>query len=427
MLATALARFFARAADVPRIHISLIGFMNAGKSSVMNAITQQPTSIVDPSPGTTADTKIALMEIHQIGPCKLLDTAGVDEAGSLGVKKLSKSIAAIKESDVVLYIIDPSNFKIQAFQEVFNLAQRRGKTSAVIFNQFGTSPTEFSTKRAEVLAQIGQSFNGELPSISVSANDRQQTYEKVIPFITRLKSQSKPVPLIPEKFLFPNRPILLNLPFNPQFPTDQLPRPQTMIVEYALRRFTSVSCFCMNLKAARSTDFAAERSRYLETLNTTKPSLAIVDSQTVDLFHQWTPSAIPLTTFAVTLANLQTGGHLTEFALGVDKLRRLSPGERVLIWSHCTQNRELSILPDRLKKLYPAIQIDWTKGRTFEEKNLKKYGLALVCGGCKLSPQQMSARIQDITEAGVPVVNYGMALAWLSSPEVLERVLAPRK
>ena len=140
-------RSFSKANDLPRLHVSMVGFMNAGKSTVMNSITQQPTSIVDSTPGTTADTKIALMEIHALGPCKLMDTAGINESGTLGSKKFLKTEGAIKESDIVLLVIDPTDFKLKPFNEVINLTLRRNKQLAIIFNQFTNKSNLFKECR----------------------------------------------------------------------------------------------------------------------------------------------------------------------------------------------------------------------------------------------------------------------------------------
>ena len=200
-------RYFAKNSNLPRVHISMVGFMNAGKSSLMNAITQQPTSIVDNYPGTTADTKIALMEIHKIGPCKLLDTAGVDEAGTLGQKKLAKTLSAIKESDIVLTIVDPFNFNPEPFNSVINLAIRRGKTCAIIFNQFSEkgNTEEFNSKKELALASLTSIANKcgrqSLPNITINAKNSKATNSIIIPFIASLKKQSKPIPPLPPRIL----------------------------------------------------------------------------------------------------------------------------------------------------------------------------------------------------------------------------------
>jgi [FeFe] hydrogenase H-cluster maturation GTPase HydF len=371
------------------------------------------------------------MEIHEIGPCKLLDTAGVDEGGTLGAKKFTKAISAVKESDLVLFVIDPINFRMAPFKDVFDLAQRRGKTSALVFNRFRNAKSDFSKAQAAVAAQIAQITKKSLPSITVSAIDREQTYSEVVPFIANLKKQAPNPPLIPDKFLGPDKTIFLNIPLDVESPSGRLLRPQTMVIEYALRKFTSVNSFCMNLKEGRSPNFEAERARYLRALEVSRPSLAITDSQAIDLMSKWTPPQIPITTFSVTMANIQTGGKLREFAKGIEKMGKLQPGDRVLICEACNHDRigdDIGTvqLPAKPRRLCPWIEIDWAFGRAYAEKKLTDYALAFHCGGCMISRQQMAARVQDLLETGVPVINYGLALSWLASPSLaLERVLKP--
>lgn len=425
------ARSFAKAADVPRTHISMVGFMNAGKSSIMNSITQQPTSIVDDTPGTTADTKVALMEIHKIGPCKLLDTAGVDELGVLGNKKLTKTMSAVKESDLVLFVIDPCHFNPELFQPILNLAKRRGKVSAIVYNHFDrNSNKDFEKKMNEASLTISKIVNEKLPSITVNAIDQKSTNQKIIPFIASLKKQTKPVPLLPSKFTGPDKTIFLNIPLDIESPTGRLLRPQTMLIEYSLRRLSPVTLYNMNLKAARSESCQKELQRFQKCINSNLPSLAVTDSQAIDVMFKWTPQNIPLTTFSVMMANIQSGGKLSEFSKGIDRLRKLKKGDRVLICEACNHDRigdDIGTvqLPTKLKKKYPGVEIDWAFGRSYEDKKLSDYALALHCGGCMISKQQMISRIQDLLESGVPVANYGLALSYLASPAALDRVLKP--
>ena len=409
----------------------MVGFMNAGKSSIMNSITQQPTSIVDDTPGTTADTKIALMEIHKIGPCKLLDTAGVDELGVLGNKKLTKTMSAVKESDLVLFVIDPCHFNPELFQPILNLAKRRGKVSAIVYNHFDrNSNKDFEKKMNEASLTIFKIVNEKLPSITVNAIDQKSTNQKIIPFIASLKKQTKPVPLLPSKFTGPDKTIFLNIPLDIESPTGRLLRPQTMLIEYSLRRLSPVTLYNMNLKAARSESCQKELQRFQKCINSNSPSLAVTDSQAIDVMFKWTPQNIPLTTFSVMMANIQSGGKLSEFSKGIDRLRNLKKGDRVLICEACNHDRigdDIGTvqLPTKLKKKYPGVEIDWAFGRSYEDKKLSDYALALHCGGCMISKQQMISRIQDLLESGVPVANYGLALSYLASPAALDRVLKP--
>jgi len=430
MLARGCRRLFSQPLDIPRTHISLVGFMNAGKSSVMNALTQQPTSIVDATPGTTADTKIALKEIHSIGPCKLLDTAGVDESGSLGLKKLAKTASAIKESDIVLFVVDPANFKAAPFRDVVSLVVRRGKTAALVLNQFGPAGSGAGPGGRAAAAALAGLAGAALPEITVRAVDAAATHDALVAFIARLRKKESAPPLIPLRFVGKDRTVLLNIPLDVESPSGRLIRPQSMVLEFALRRYSPVSAFCMDLAAGRSADPSAERARFLKCVTASAPSLVITDSQAIDLVHAWTPPDVPLTTFSVAMANVQSGGRIGVFSRGIDALANLRSGDRVLICEACNHDRigdDIGTvkLPAMLKKRFPGVELDWAFGRSYENKKLAEYSLALHCGGCMISGQQMVARVQDLLESGVPIANYGLALSWLASPEALDRVLKP--
>lgn len=431
---------FAKQPNLPRTHIAIVGFMNAGKSSIMNSITQQPTSIVDNTPGTTADTKISLMEIHKIGPCKLIDTAGIDEIGTLGQKKLEKTLTAIKESDIMLTVVDPYNFNPAPFDSLFNVASRRGKKCAIVFNKFNEkgNDSDFSSKSESALAALNaiamKYHQKSLPHITVVAKNSKSTNNALIPFISTLKKTVKPIPPLPPQFLGKGKTILLNIPLDIESPSGRLLRPQQMLLEASLRKGSSVLCFNMDLKAARgkkgNNAQEAEKRRFLKQITNVNPSLLITDSQAIDVMHKWTPLKYPLTTFSVAMANIQSGGKLRAFSKGIQALGHLKPEDRVLICEACNHDRigdDIGTvqLPTKLKKIYPKLKIDWAFGRAYEDKKLKDYALAFHCGGCMISKQQMMARIQDLLESGVPVVNYGLALSWLASPNALERVLKP--
>ena len=434
MLTSSFSKFFAKSPGIPRTHISMVGFMNAGKSTVMNAITQQPTSIVDSTPGTTADTKISLMEIHAIGPCKLIDTAGIDESGTLGQKKLQKTESAIKESDIVLLVVDPTNFSKKPFEEVINLAQRRGKQLAVIFNKFKGKEEQFNQKKDLVENEFKQMITTNYQSLTVEAIDQKKANNEIIPFIGKMLKKQKKIPILPPKFLGPDKSIFLNIPLDVESPTGRLLRPQQMVLEASLRKHAAVTCYSMDLAKARGKKgkemTEEEKARFLYVLENSHADLVITDSQAIDVMSQWTPEKFNLTTFSVAMANLQSGGKLKDFIKGIDALKNLKPGDKVLICEACNHDRIIDDIgtvqiPNKMKKLFPGVELDWAFGRAYEHKNLKDYALALHCGGCMISRQQMIARIQDLAESGVPIANYGLALSWLSSPRAFERVLKP--
>lgn len=421
------------AGQIQRTHVSFIGFMNAGKSSLMNAITQQKTSIVDSTPGTTADTKVSLMEIHSLGPCKLLDTAGINESGELGQKKLTKTFSAIKESDIVIFVIDPFNFSPDPFKKVFDVALRRKKVIALVFNEFEGKFENFEQEKSKVKRFFDSMLGKNIPEISVKAINQKDTNKLIVNFISSLLPKKVNTPLLPLKYLGPSKSIFLNTPLDIESPNGRLLKPQQMMLEFALRKESPVICFNMNLKKARSqnnNEKDDEYNSFINIIHSIKPSILVTDSQAIDIMNLWTPKEYPLTTFSVIMANVQSNNGLKPFLNGIATLKNLKSGDKVLICEACNHDRIIDDIgtvqiPTKLKKVFPNIEIDWAFGREYETKNLNDYALALHCGGCMISKQQMQSRLDDLYESGVPVSNYGLTLSWLASPDAFDRVISP--
>jgi len=404
--------------------------MNAGKSTLMNLLTQQATSIVDDKPGTTADVKVALMEIHNIGPCKLFDTAGYDEEGKLGQKKLEKTRNIVKESDVVIIVIEKEAGTNEVNEaEVIELAKKRHKKVIVIQNVRDNSPTEISTYKG-------------LPSLQINLNNKT-SFTKVIEFIQTYGVQKKKnaVPLLPQHVLGSDKTVFLNIPMDAETPGGRLLRPQSRCQEFCLSHYTSTFAYRMDLVKGRSKDAKisdAEKKRFQDAISKVKPSIVITDSQAMDLVGKWvTPDKFPdvqLTTFSVMMINQMTDGQLPRFIKGLETLKSLKPNSKILISEACNHNRLTDIcedigtkqIPDKLRKSFGnSITIDHAFGREFPNDKLKEYSLVVHCGGCMIDKQKICARLDDCIENNVPITNYGLLLTYLNSPKALKRVTKP--
>jgi len=415
---------------LPRENIGIFGCMNAGKSTLMNLLTQQATSIVDDKPGTTADVKVALMEIHNIGPCKLFDTAGYDEEGKLGQKKLQKTHNIVKESDLVIIVIDKvagSNEVNEA--EIIKLAKRRQKKIVVIQNVRDNSPEIISTYKG-------------LPSLQINLNNKKN-YTKVINFIqTHGIQKKKPVvPLLPQHVLGPDKTVFLNIPMDAETPGGRLLRPQSKCQEFCLSHFTSTFAFRMDLVKGRSKDSSvseAEKKRFQDAIARVKPSIVITDSQAMDLVGRWvTPDIFPdvqLTTFSIMMINQMTDGQLPRFIKGLETLKTMKPNSKILISEACNHDRLTDIcedigtqqIPKKLREaLGNSVVIDHAFGREFPSDQLKEYSLVVHCGGCMIDKQKICARLDDCIENNIPITNYGLLLTHLNSPKALKRVTKP--
>jgi len=412
---------------VERDHIGIFGKMNSGKSSLMNLLTQQETSIVDASPGTTADTKIALQEIHGMGPVKLFDTAGLDESEELGQKKRKKVLNNLKESDLILLVINPATIEFVTEKFVLKAARDQDKQLLVIYNLFNDSDKKLISRVEDQLPLLR--FYKKLSLSVLDEGERQ----KLLGFILdNFESKNHKMSLLP--FLEPDEFYILNIPMDEETPPGRYLRPQAMCEEYITRNWSYPVSYRMNLGKARRND-PAEKARFEAFLNsfTRRPKAIITDSQAMDIMSKWTPDDIQLTTFSIMMINYVSKGRLNEFYEGVKTLENFHAGDRILIAEACNHSRikediGLMQIPTALKKIFPGVIVEHNFGREFQDNaDLEKYRLVIHCGGCMISAQKLLARIRDLRAVGVPYTNYGIFLSWLQGKDALERVMAPWK
>lgn len=399
--------------------------MNSGKSSVMNLLTQQETSIVDPTPGTTADTKIALQEIHGIGPVKLFDTAGLDEAGELGDKKRHKTFNDLKECDLVLLVIDPATQDVRTEQEVIEKARDLDKQILIIYNQFTQDDSTQIEKSLDLLR-----FYKKILIQANNINCRAELIEFILKHYTPKQDKTELLPFVKKDEYY-----ILIIPMDVETPPGRYLRPQAMVEEYITRQWAYPVSFRLDLGKARgaATEAAEEKKRFTDFLNNfqKRPQTMITDSQAMDIMKEWCPKDIELTTFSIVMINYFSRGRLSEFATGVKALETLKSGDKVLIVEACNHSRigeDIGTvqIPKHFAKKYPGVVIEHNFGREFQDnKHLEQYKLIIHCGGCMISAQKLQARLRDLETVGVPITNYGVILSYLQGPAALERVLKP--
>ena len=421
-----------------RINIGIFGRVNSGKSTLMNLLTQHETSIVDSTPGTTADVKTTVMEIHGIGPVKIFDTAGTDEKGVLGDKKKEKTFAALKRSDIILLVINEKSAAYHSSDfasetEILDLAASRNKEIFIVFNKFKDQEYALNIVREKI--DPDKKFN----SLEIDLND-SSNYIKLIDFF---KQHSKitvtRTPLLPD--LETDKIVFLNIPIDEESPEGRFLRPQMMIEEYLVRRYIPTFAYRMDLAAARSEnpeESAEEKNRFdafISHLNREgKLQLLITDSQAMDIISKWTKDApYMVTTFSIVMINFLSSGNLKLFVEGVKAFSNLKPGDKVMIAEGCNHDRKAEDIgtvqiPKKIEQIYGkgAIQVDHYFGRVFADYDrLKEYKLVIHCGGCMLDSQAISSRIQDLVESGVSFTNYGVLLSYFQGEESLNRVVEP--
>ncbi len=414
---------------VERDHIGIFGKMNSGKSSIMNLLTQQQTSIVDATPGTTTDTKIALQEFHGMGPVKLFDTAGADEDQRLGEKKREKVFATLKECDLALLVIDPSSTEFETEARILKTARELDKQLLIIYNLFAVSDIDKISRIENRIPALR--FYKKINLVAVEERHRQPLLNFII---ENFESKNLQMSLLP--FLQENEFYVLVIPMDVETPPGRYLRPQAMVEEYITRHWSYPVSFRLDLSKGRSGDnqvSAGEKQRFLEVVTGLGKTAKVIitDSQAMDLLHKWCPEQIQLTTFSIVMINYISRGRLQLFVDGLRALDKLQSGDKILIAEACNHSRigeDIGTvqIPSYLRKSMPGVVIEHSFGREFYEKDdLLKYKLIIHCGACMISPQKLMARIRDLENLGVPLTNYGVMLAYMQGREALNKVLVP--
>jgi [FeFe] hydrogenase H-cluster maturation GTPase HydF len=412
--------------EIIRDHIGFFGKMNSGKSSLMNLLTQQETSITDITPGTTADTKVALQELHGLGPVKLFDTAGLDESSELGNKKRAKVLNVLKECDLVILVIDPSTKNFDTESLIFEQVRELDKQMLVVYNLFNKAHSAFVGNVESQISNLGL-----YPSLELNAVDNSFRSLLVDFILKHYDSKKNQVELLP--FVERDKLYVLNIPMDDETPPGRFLRPQAMAEEYITRHWAYPVSYRMDLNCARSSNPQKEKDRFDAFLDQFKqrPAAIITDSQAMDIMSKWVPGDIALTTFSIMMINFGSNGRLIDFYNGISAMNDLKPGDKVLIAEACNHSRIQEDIgtvqiPSKIKALYPGVDVEFNFGREFQSnENLKQYKLIIHCGGCMISNQKLQARLRELRNTGIPITNYGVFLSWLQGEKALQRVIKP--
>jgi len=388
-----------------RLHISIFGRRNAGKSSLINALTSQRAAIVSPVPGTTTDPVAKTMEMLPLGPVVITDTAGIDDSGDLGALRVEQTLRVIDRTDLAVLALDracpPDAFEADLLLRL--RAQRRPVVAAVTKADLPIPP--------EAALLWAEARN--LPVARVSTVTREGIEE-----LKRLLINAAPAVLVNvgvlDGLIGPGDCAVLVVPIDKAAPKGRLILPQVMTIRDALDH----DAFTLVVKE-RELKFA------LHTL-TVAPKLVVTDSQAVLKAAADTPEEIPFTTFSILMARMK--GDLDQLVRGVKAVERLRPGARVLVAEACTHHRQADDIgkvqiPRWLRQVVGGdIAFAFSSGPDFPP-DLASYDLVIHCGGCMINRQEMLSRGLKADTAGVPMVNYGVFLSHVHG--VLERALKP--
>lgn len=388
-----------------RLHISIFGRRNAGKSSLINALTSQHAAIVSDVPGTTTDPVAKSMEILPIGPVVVTDTAGIDDTGDLGVLRVEKTLRVLDRTDLAVLVLDPTSEPDQYEEELLARMRERGRPVVVAINKVDLG--------AELCAATRWAEAHHLPMAAVSATTRQGIDELKRLLIAHAPADALSTGVL-DGLVRPGDCVVLVVPIDKAAPKGRLILPQVMTIRDALDHDT----FTLVVK---------ERELKLALANLkTRPKLVVTDSQAVLKAAADTPEDIPFTTFSILMARMK--GDLEQLVRGVKAVERLQPGARVLIAEACTHHRQADDIgkvqiPRWLRQQVGGdINFHYSSGPDFPA-DLATYDLVIHCGGCMINRQEMLSRGLMTAEAGVPMVNYGVFLSYIHG--VIERALRP--
>mgnify|MGYP004569535053 CR=1 FL=1 len=383
-----------------RPHIAFFGMRNAGKSSLVNAVTNQQLSLVSDIKGTTTDPVQKAMEILPLGPVVIIDTPGMDDEGALGELRIQRAIRTLDKTDIAVLVIDAKKGKSEADSQLEALIKSRNIPLITVFNKsdlLAVSPDILSQDKTIYLSSKTGSGVNELKSllgniIGKSENDRHLVSD----------------------IISPGDIVVLVTPIDESAPKGRMILPQQQVIRDVLD--------------GGAVNVVTKESELEIALSCLKnpPRMVITDSQAFGIVSKTVPESVPLTSFSILFARYK--GDLAEAVKGARKLDSLKDGDKILISEGCTHHRQCGDigtvkLPNWIKKhtgKHP--EFTFTSGGEFPS-DLSGYSLIIHCGACMINAREMASRIQRAKAAGVPITNYGTAIAHMHG--ILDRSLSP--
>lgn len=386
-----------------RLHIAIYGRRNAGKSSLINALTGQPVALVSDVPGTTTDPVRKAMEIRGLGACLLIDTAGFDDDGDLGAMRVQKTEETIPKVDIALLLCAGDDLTLE--KEWSRKLRERGIRQIAVVSKA-------DERDAQTLAQhVTQELGIEPLICSAKTGDG---IPALLTALARAIPEGYGAPSILGGLAGPGDTVLLVMPQDKEAPKGRLILPQVQTI----RELLDTGCISINATPdTLESALAALRE---------PPALIITDSQVFREVYEKTPKGVKLTSFSVLFAAHK--GDLSAFVEGARAVDRLTDSSRVLIAEACThapltEDIGRVKIPALLRKKYGAgLQVDIVSGTSFPE-NLNAYDLIVHCGGCMFNRTYLLSRVRQAQSAGVPITNYGVLIAKLKG--ILNDVALP--
>ena len=374
-----------------RIHIGIFGRRNAGKSSLLNALTGQQLAVVSDIAGTTTDPVRKAMELLPLGPVMLIDTPGIDDAGKLGEKRVEKTRQVLRQSDMAILVVDATSGKNDDDAELLALFEKTGVPHITAYNKCDLIPQPDARRTLEIPAN----------EIYVSAATGENIHELKERIGGILKTDGEKRRIVAD-LLSPADFVVLVVPIDKAAPKGRLILPQQQTIRDILE--------------ADATAVVVKENEFRATLDSLgkRPRMVITDSQVFAKVSADTPPDIPLTSFSILFARYK--GTLDAAVKGVLELEKISDGDRILIAEGCTHHRQCDDigtvkLPRWIQQFTgKKPEFEFTSGGEFPE-NLAQYKLIVHCGACMLNDREMKYREREAAAQGVPFTNFGILIA----------------
>lgn len=389
-----------------RVHIAIFGKRNAGKSSLINALTDQEIAVVSEVPGTTTDPVYKTMELLPIGPVVIIDTAGLDDEGNLGNLRIEKTYDVLRKTNLAIVVINATTGVTEFEEDFVKNLKSKGIHAIAVLNKCDLITVSKETMD-EYKAKLG------IPLVSISSITKEGINELKKIITENAKYDETQLSIIGD-LIKPGDFVVLVTPIDKAAPKGRLILPQ----QQTIRDIIESDAIAIVTKEH-------ELKETLRNLNK-RPSLVITDSQAFLKVSADTPTDIPLTSFSILFARQK--GELIEMVKGLKKIESLKSGDKVLIVEGCTHHRQSDDIgkvkiPRWVRQISGGeIEFEWATG-TYFPKEIGEFAAIVHCGACMLNKQEMQFRIGSAKEQQVAITNYGMLIAHVQG--ILKRALEP--
>ena len=406
-----------------RVHIGFFGRCNAGKSTLINMLTDQPVSLVSEVAGTTTDPVSKSMEILPLGPVVITDTAGIDDTTELGTLRMEKTEEVVKKINLAVYVLRTDEEPTTDDMHWLGLLKQNNVPIALFINEINAEIDKENNKENNIenktdASTYVETHKGLSELVTVIGLADFTSKAKRLELLDLLGGLT-PLDVEGEQTLLQGLveegdTIILVCPIDSAAPKGRLILPQVQTIREILD-YKGLALVCQT----------EELPAMINSL-TYPPKMVICDSQAFDRVDELTPDTIPLTSFSILMARFK--GKLQDLVAGVEAIKNLKPGSKVLISEGCTHRRQCDDIgtvkiPNLLKKQgHTDLQLEFTSGGAFP-KDVSQYDLIIHCGACMLTRREVLRRIECAVVQGTPIVNYGVLIAALHG--ILERAISP--